>query len=355
MSSKQTIRYVTTSDQVRLAWARSGSGPALVKASNWITHLEYDWESPVSKHWVSFLSDHFTLVRSDERGCGLSQRDPPDVSLEHWLPDLEAVIDAAQLSEPFILLGLSQGVVPAIHYAIKYPQRVSKLVLYGGYIRGWLLSRNPDVIRMGKALVEFTELGWGRPDPVYRRLFTKQFLPEGTEEQLLWCDELCARTVAPKMAAKLLRSRGLADVSGFLDKVNVPTLVLHASRDQAAPLKQGQELAAGIRGAQFVQLDSANHVLLEHEPAWKRFCETVLEFTEVETNAGNAALRELTDREHDILVKLASGVTNREIGRALCISEKTVRNQLTRIFEKLGVSNRSQAIIFARDNGIRQE
>jgi len=351
VSTKQSIRYVTTADQVRLAWARSGSGPALVKASNWMSHLEYDWESPVWLHWVRFLSDHFSLVRSDERGCGLSQRDPDDVSDTHWLPDLEAVIDAAKPEEPFILLGLSQGVVPAIRFAVKYPERVSRLVLYGGYIRGWALSPNPETVRMGRAMIELTELGWGRPDPLYRRLFTKQFLPEGSEEQLLWCDELCSRTIAPRMAAELFRSRGNANVTGLLDKVSVPSLVLHANRDRVAPLKQGQELAAGISNAEFVQLDSPNHILLEHEPAWQRFCDAVLEFAGVRNDTGNEVLTGLTERERGILGKLVSGMTNAEIGEALFISEKTVRNQLTRIFEKLGVSNRAQAIIFAKDHG----
>lgn len=326
-----------------------------MKASNWITHLEYDWESPVWQHWVRFLSDHFTLVRSDERGCGLSQRDVADVSPANWLGDLEAVVDAAKPERPFVLLGLSQGSVPAIQYAVKYPERVSHLVLYGGYIRGWALSDNPRHIREGMALVEFTELGWGRSDPIYRRLFTKRFMPEGTEEQLRWCDELCARAVAPQMAAELLRSRGHADVTGLLEQVAVPTLVVHGNKDHIAPLTQGQELAAGITGAEFIQLDSQNHILLEHEPAWKRFCDAVLEFTGVSHTSDNEVLRSLTEREREILGKLVSGMTNVEIGKSLFISEKTVRNQLTKVFEKLGVSNRSQAIIFAKDHGFRAD
>jgi DNA-binding CsgD family transcriptional regulator/pimeloyl-ACP methyl ester carboxylesterase len=271
----------------------------------------------------------------------------------HWLPDLEKVIEAAQPDQPFVLLGLSQGVVPAIQYAVKYPQRVSHLVLYGGYIRGWALSSNPKAVREGLALIEFTELGWGRSDPIYRRLFTRRFLPEGSEEQLRWCDDLCARAVAPKMAAELMRSRGHADVTGLLEQVKVPTLVVHASQDHIAPLTQGQELAAGIAGAQFVQLESSNHILLEHEPAWQRFCDAVLDFTGVLHRTRHGVLGSLTDREREILGKLVSGMTNVEIGQALFISEKTVRNQLTRIFGKLGASSRAQAIIFAKDHGFR--
>lgn len=347
---QQTIRYVTTRDGVRLAWAACGDGPPLVKASNWITHLEYDWESAAWRHWLQFLCGNFSTVRYDERGCGLSQRDADDVSEAHWLPDIEDVVDAAQPGRPFVLLGISQGSCAAIQYAISHPEDVSHLVIYGGYAKGWAMHSNPDHVREGNALVEFTELGWGRPDPLYRRLFTKRFLPEATEQQNLWFDELCAKTVSPEMAARLLRSRGQADIRHLVDQVRVPTLVLHAAHDRVVPLEDGQEIAAAIPGAEFVQLDSCNHVLLEHEPAWPRFQKAVLEFT----GAGRAtddALAMLSPRERDILGKLTEGLTNAEIGESLFISEKTVRNQLTKVFGKLGVSNRAQAIVFARDLG----
>ena len=202
-------------------------------------------------------------------------------------------------------------------------------------------------------MVELTELGWGRPDPIYRRLLTKRFLPESNEEQLCWFDELCARSVSPEMAARLLLSRGEADVSNLLPLVKAPTLVAHASGDQISPFSQGQLLAEGIPGAQFVMLDSPNHIMLEHEPAWQRFCEAVLDFTGVRSKAEDHIFKRLSEREREILGKLIHGLTNVEIGRALFISEKKVRNQLTRIYEKLGVSNRSKAIVFARNHGFR--
>jgi pimeloyl-ACP methyl ester carboxylesterase/DNA-binding CsgD family transcriptional regulator len=353
MTIQQTIRYMTTRDQVRLAWASSGAGPAMVKASNWLTHLEYDWESPVLRHWVQFLSQHFSLIRYDERGCGLTQRNVESVSLDHWIDDLEDVIEVARPVQPFALIGISQGACACVEYAVRYPERVSHLILYGGYVRGWTRHKNPDHVREGKAMVELTELGWGRPDPIYRRLLTKRFLPESNEEQLCWFDELCARSVSPEMAARLLLSRGEADVSGLLPLVKVPTLVAHASGDQVSPFSQGQRLAEGIPGAQFVMLDSPNHIMLEHEPAWQRFCEAVLDFTGVRSKAEDRIFKRLSEREREILGKLIHGLTNVEIGRVLFISEKTVRNQLTRIYEKLGVSNRSKAIVFARDHGFR--
>jgi len=354
MAIQQTIRYMMTRDQVRLAWASSGTGPAMVKASNWITHLEYDWESPVLHHWVRFFSEHFSLTRYDERGCGLTQRDVESVSRDHWIDDLEDVIAAARPPQPFVLIGISQGACACIEYAVKYPERISHLILYGGYARGWARHRNPDHVREGMALVELTELGWGRPDPIYRRLLTKKFLPEANEEQLRWFDELCARSVRPEMAARLLVSRGDADVSGLLPLLKVPTLVAHANGDMIAPIGEGQRLAAGIPGAEFILLDSPNHIMLEHEPAWTSFCEAVLDFTGVRSKAEDAVFQSLSDREREVLGKLILGLTNVEIGRELFISEKTVRNQLTRIFEKLGVGNRSQAIVFARDHGFRE-
>jgi pimeloyl-ACP methyl ester carboxylesterase/DNA-binding CsgD family transcriptional regulator len=359
---RQTVRYVTTADGVRLAWAdcdpaaHADSGaPAMVKAANWITHLEYDWESPVWRHWVNFLCVHFRLLRYDERGCGLSQQDVANLSADNWLPDLEAVIDAARPSEPFALLGISQGACASIAYAVKHPERVSHLVLYGGYVLGWALRENPDHVREYSALVDFAELAWGRPDPLYRRLFTKRFLPAGSEEQLQWFDALCANTVRPAMAGRLLRSRGEANVVDLLGQVRVPTLVIHARGDLVSPISQGQQLAAGIPGAEFVQVDSPNHILLEGEPAWQRFQETVLDFTGVRARGEDAVFDALAPREREILTRLVSGLTNAEIGRALFISEKTVRNQLTRIFEKLGVSNRAQAIVFARDHRFETE
>jgi len=350
---QQTIRFVTTDDNVRLAWAWSGAGPTLVRAATWITHLEYDWESPVWRHWVRFFSEHFHLLRYDERGSGLSQHQIDDLSAANWRGDLESVIAAAAPEKPFVLFGISQGASTSVRYALKHPEHVSHMVLYGGYAQGWGMRDDPDRAREFQALVDLAELGWGRPDPLYRRLFTKRFLPEGSEEQLAWFDELCAKTTRPAMAAQLLRERGGVDVREQLPKVRVPTLVIHAREDQVSPLSQGQTLAAGIPGAEFVQVDSPNHILLEHEPAWQRFREVVLEFTGVRSKAEDALFESLSEREREILANLCSGLTNAAIGKALFISEKTVRNHITRIFEKLGVANRSQAIVVARDKGFR--
>ncbi|MDX1557189.1 MAG: alpha/beta hydrolase, partial [Xanthomonadales bacterium] len=233
-SQKQTVRYVTAHDGVRLAWAACGRGPAMVKGAHWITHLEYDWESPVWNHWMRFLTSNFTLIRYDERGNGLSQRDPEDVSEPHWLPDLESVVNAAMPEEPMALLGVSQGSVSCIKFAAKYPERVSHLVIYGGYARGYGERSNAEALREFQAIVELTELGWGRSEPLYRRLFTNRFLPEGTEEQMAWFDRHCATTTDARMAAELLRSRLHINVTDLLGEIKVPTLVVHAVGDRVA-------------------------------------------------------------------------------------------------------------------------
>lgn len=348
---RQTIRYVTAADGTRLAWASSGTGPCMVKASNWITHLEYDWESPVWSHWLEFFSEHYRLIRYDERGNGLSEHNVEDVSSRNWLTDLEAVVAVAKPDRPFVLLGISQGSIAAIEYAVRHPDHVSHLVLYGGYAKGWALRDDPEAVRRMKAIVELMELGWGSPDPVFRRLYTSRFLPDGNEEHLRWFDELCARTTSPKMAARLILSRGLGDVRSLLSSVAVPTLVAHAVDDRAVPLSEGQELAASIRDAEFLQLDASNHILLSHEPAWARLKQAILDFTGGKAKAEAAAFAQLSPRERDILGKLLEGMSNVDIGKALFISEKTVRNHITRIYEKLGVRSRSQAIVFARDQG----
>lgn len=348
---RQKIRIVRTPDGVNLAWASAGSGPALVRASTWLTHLEYDWDSPVWRHWLDFLAGHFHLVRYDERGCGMSDWEVEDYSCERWFDDFDAVVEAAQPEKPFAILGVSQGGCAAINYAVRYPEHVSHLVLCGAYARGWGKRDNSDGAQQYRAIVQLTRLGWGQDNPVYRQLFTSRFVPEGTPEQLDWFNELCRRTTTPEIAAQLLEARTNPDVTELLPQVSVPTLVLHASEDAVVPLSEGRLLAARIPDARFVQLESRNHVLLEHEPAWERFKEEVLSFTGVvpAETAEDPVFEALSTREREILWHIAEGSTNAQIGAKLFISEKTVRNHITHIFQKLGVSSRAQAIVLAKD------
>jgi pimeloyl-ACP methyl ester carboxylesterase len=339
---RQHMHIARTPDGVHLGWARTGKGPVLVRAANWLTHLRYDLESPVWRHWIEFFAGHFDFVRYDERGCGMSDRVVELMSPEAWLVDLECVIDAAGISEPVILLGISQGSIAAMQYAIRYPERVSRLVLYGGYTEGWARRDGADAARF-RAVLEMVRVGWGSRNPVFRQAFTSRFLPEGTHEQLDWFNDLCRESVAPDMAARLLEGRANVSVGELPAQVRVPTLVLHARNDEVVPFEEGRRLAAAIPAAEFVELDSPNHVLLAHEPAWDAFREAVLAFTGVQRSPG--PLEALTHREQQVLALLREGLDNASIGRRLHLSDKTVRNHLSSVYRKLGVASRTQAIV----------
>lgn len=351
----QRIRYVRTPDGVQLAWAEAGAGPVLIKAANWMTHLEFEWESPVWRHWIRFFSENFRFIRHDERGCGMTDWNVGDLSFARWVEDLEAIVDVVNPSEPFALLGISQGAATCIAYAARHPERVSHLVLYGAYARGTYRRGDPDKDRFYRALIDMTRLGWGKDNPVFRQIFTSRFIPGATDEQIGWFNELCRKTTSPEIAARLLETRATIDVLDLLDKVNAPTLVLHSRDDDVIPITEGHILAGGIRGAQFVELDSKNHILLESEPAWERFCAEVLDFMNVKSasRAEDPAFESLTAREREVLALITEGLGNAQIAARLSISEKTVRNHVSNLFDKLGVWTRAQAMVFAHDHGFR--
>ena len=349
----QSIRYLKTRDGVRLAWAALGQGSILVKAANWLSHLTYDLESPVWRHWVEFLSQHYRLIRYDERGSGMSDWDVADLSPARWGEDLEAVIEASEPGEQFVLLGISQGAAAAITYVVRHPERIARLILYGGYAKGWAHRPDSDDYRRYRAIVDLVQLGWGKDNPAFRQLFTAQFVPGASPEQFTWFNELCRRTTTPETATRLLAARGELNVRELLPLVRVPTLVLHARHDEIVPFDAGKQLAAEIPAAELIPLDSRNHILLADEPAWAHFKDALLEFTGRPRTAGaeDPLLATLSTRERQILAAVVSGQSNSQIGAALFVSEKTVRNSLTRIFEKLGVRTRTQAAVLARDRG----
>jgi pimeloyl-ACP methyl ester carboxylesterase/DNA-binding CsgD family transcriptional regulator len=352
MGSSQRIRYITTADGSRLAWAEAGQGPLLVKAANWLTHLEYEWNSPIWQHWLRFFSRHWRFVRYDERGCGMTEWNGGDLSLDTWVADLGAVIEAARPSEPVVLLGISQGAAACIRYAIQNPERIRCLILYGGYARGAFHRGTPDAQAAYRAMIDLTRVAWGKENPTFRQVFTSRFIPGGTSEQLKWWNELCLRsTSSGEVAARLLESRALMEMTADLGKVQSPTLVLHARSDEVISIEEGRLLAAAIPNTEFVELDSRNHVLLEHEPAWQRFCEAVLSFTGRRAGTSTSPFSALSVRERQVLSLMAEGLSNLDIADRLAISEKTVRNHASTVFDKLGVWSRAQAIVFARDHG----
>lgn len=345
----QKIRFCTAPDGVRLAYATSGKGPPLVRAGHWLTHLERDWESPVWRPWLTELSRFNTLVCYDQRGSGLSDRDIPGLSFEAWLADLETVVSAAGLAS-FALLGASQSAPIAIAYAVKHPQRVSRLVIYGGFARGRLKRGSPLQEEEAAVQLRLIRLGWGRDDPAFRQFFSTQFLPDGTPEQLRWFNELQQLSTSPETAARIMEVSGSVDVSGLLPQIRVPTLVIHPREDARVPFDEARQMASAIPHARFVPLESRNHVLLESEPAWPRFLEELRSFLG-DAAAGPPVFPELTAREREVLELVSRGLANQEIAEHLGISPKTVRNQVSALFDKLGVSSRPQAIVKAREAG----
>jgi pimeloyl-ACP methyl ester carboxylesterase/DNA-binding CsgD family transcriptional regulator len=284
----------------------------------------------------------------------MTDRDVENLSFESWLGDLEAVVAASGIAEPFALLGISSGAATCIAYAARHPERVSKMILYGGYARGWARRADQEHEREYRAMLELMRVGWGKENPVFRQVFTSRFVPGASGEQIGWFNELCRRTSTGEMAARLLEARATVDVSRLLSQVEAPTLIIHSRDDDVCPVAEGRHIAAGIPGAQFVELDSRNHILLGDEPAWARFQEVVLDFMGLPVPRDeDSAFKGLTAREREVLALVTQGLANADIGKSLAISEKTVRNHVSNLFDKLGVWTRAQAIVFARDHGFR--
>lgn len=278
---EQQIRFCTAPDGVRIAYATVGNGPLLVKAANWLSHLEYDWESPVWRHWLQGLAQSHMLVRYDPRGCGLSDWEVDDFSLRAYVEDLEIVIDTLGL-ERFPLFGLSGGGPVAITYAARHPEKVSHLILYGSYGRGRRhRTYIPDQAEEGQLLLKMMKLGWGKSNPAFRQVYTSLFIPEGTAEQIRWLNDLQRISTSPEMAVRMFEANYSVDVSDLAPKVIAPTLILHARDDAVVPFEEGRHLAALIPGARFVPLAGKNHILLEDEPAWSRFMAEVDQFLRV--------------------------------------------------------------------------
>ena len=275
---RQDIRYCRAVDGVRLAYATVGTGPRLLKAANYLNHLEYDWESPVTQHLLRGLGGIFTLLRYDARGNGLSDREAANVSFDAWVSDLESVADAAGWDR-FPLMGMSQGCAVSIAYAVRHPERVSHLILYGSFARGRLVrAANDEQREKINAMETLVRLGWGEENAAFRQMFTSQFVPGGSKEQIDWFNELQRRTASPECAARYFRITNDIDVRALLPKVKVPTLVMHLRDDAVHAFEFGREVAAGIPGAHFVPLPGKNHMPLEDDPAPVRMLSEIKRF-----------------------------------------------------------------------------
>ena len=276
--SRQEIRFCITRDDVSIAYATTGAGYPLVKAANWLNHLDFEWDSPVWRHWVRDLSKHHTIIRYDERANGLSDWEVEDVSFEAWVHDLETVVDAAGVDR-FALTGISQGGPVAVAYAVRHPNRVSQLILCNSFSRGWNHHGRPEAKEARRALKTLLRLDWGRNNSTFLQLFTDTFMPENaTPEHQQWYNDLQRMTATGENAARILEVCDELDVRSLLPSVDVPTIVFHCDRDQVVPVEEGRILAAEIPNARFVPLSSANHLLLEEEPAWRKFLEELAAF-----------------------------------------------------------------------------
>jgi pimeloyl-ACP methyl ester carboxylesterase/DNA-binding CsgD family transcriptional regulator len=349
----QKIRFARSHDGVRLGFAASGRGHTLIKAATWLSHLEHDWDSPVWRHVLRDLSSRYQLVRYDERGCGLSDWEVPELSFDSWVRDLESVVDTVG-AERFALLGISQGASIAIAYAVKHPERVTHLVLHGGYARGRLIrSATAEQAEEAEMMCRLAEIGWGKSDPSFRQFFTTQFIPGGSPEQHEWFNELERISTSPQNAARFMREFNLIDVVPLLERVRCPTLVLHSTRDARVPVEEGRLIATRVPGAQYVPIDSGNHLLLESEPGWAQAMDAINAFLPTASASDvDPRIAALSPRLISLLDLMAQGRDNAQIAATLGLSAKTVRNHVTALFDKLEVENRSQAIVLGRKNGL---
>lgn len=273
----QTVKYCTTADGVRIAYAGVGTGPPIVKTANWLNHLELDWQSPIWGDTFEALSAENMLIRYDERGNGMSDWDVPEICFDTFVADLETVVDTLNLKR-FPLLAMSQGCAVAIAYAVRHPERVSSLILIGGYAAGWRIGMSPQEIEQREAVLTLTRHGWGTANPAYRRIFSQTFMPGADAERLNWFDDFQRKTTSSENAVRFQEAFGDIDVRHLLDQVQAPTLVLHAKDDQRILMDHGLALADGISDAKMVALDSSNHIILGDEPAWTTFMDEVTSF-----------------------------------------------------------------------------
>jgi pimeloyl-ACP methyl ester carboxylesterase/DNA-binding CsgD family transcriptional regulator len=341
----QDIRFARSADGVGIAYAVHGSGPPLLIDTCWLSHLQFDWQSPVWRHYLVELGRIATVIRYDERGHGLSDRGVTDHSLEARTADLEAVADDAGF-ERFALLAMAQGGPVAIEYAARHPERLTRLIFYGSYA-GAQVGASPEELELYAAFEALIRVGWARPTSEFRRVFSSMMIPGGTEEQMRWLDDLQRMAVDAETAVLARSQRQVTDSSGRLAELDLPTLVLHSLGDQMNEFEHSRHLAANIRGARLVALQSNNHIVLADEPAWSVFLQEVTAFLAEDRAPASAGTTEeevaavLSPRELDILRLAADGRDNDAIAAELVLSVRTVERHLQNAYAKLGLHGRT--------------
>jgi len=354
--ASQQIRFCTSRDGTRIAYATCGSGPPLIWRGQWVHHLKFDWDSPVWRPWLDMLSRHHTVIRYDWRGCGLSDRDKVEFSPERHIEDLEAVVEATG-QKCFVLFGHGGGGMTSIAYTVRHPTQVSQLVLCNCPARGKLArAMTAQDFEEAELQLKVIELGWPNDNPAYGQFFTALHMADASPDLLRSYNDILRLTASRTTAIEVIRACLRTDVRELAPKIDCPTLVLHARGNSVIPFDEGRTLAALIPGARFAPLESRNHILVETERAWLQFCGDLDEFMSVSPTATpNVAVLPfdgLTPREREILEVVAQGLDNNKIAEQLGISYKTVRNHVSTIFSKLGVNNRVEAVVTAREAGL---
>jgi pimeloyl-ACP methyl ester carboxylesterase/DNA-binding CsgD family transcriptional regulator len=346
-TAPQRVQFCRSADGARIAFAVHGQGPPLLISTCWLSHLQFDWESPVWRHFLLGLGEFCTVIRFDERGHGLSDWDVTDHSLAARVGDLEAVVEAAGF-EQFALMAMAQGGPVAISYAARHPDRVTRLLFYGSYSSA-AQGLSADELDVEDTFGQMIKVGWARPDSTFRRVFTSLMIPGASEEQMRWLDDL-QRVAASASTAYLSRQqRFAADADHLLAELDQPTLVLHSVDDRMNGFAYGRHLASSIADARLVPLESNNHILLEHEPAWPVFLDEVRRFMAADGSATAEPIGELlTGRELEVLRLAAAGLDNDAIGHRLHLSTRTIERHLQNVYAKLGLSGRSARIAATR-------
>lgn len=273
----QTVRYTSSVDDTQIAYAISGTGPPLMRAGHFLTHLEKDARNSVFRSSIEMFSAHHKLIRYDQRGTGLSQTDVEELSIEAYANDLLAVADAVGLDR-FPIFATSQGVPIAIHFAATHPSRVSRLVLCGGFAQGRMVRDDNYSREEAEVLMTLVRMGWGKPDSAFMSAFISIFCPDASRAERASLVESQLASATAEMAARVRMTIDKFNVVDLLGQVQAPTLVIHASGDALHPVSQGRLLASKIPAAEFRLVESNNHIFLKSTPAWDEIMSAALEF-----------------------------------------------------------------------------